>query len=447
MTNIQNILRCYATGMGIKSIADAFDISRNTVRKYVRLYQQSGLSMENLLSMPSHKVQELLGPSAERAVIPSERRQQLEALLPEYAERLKQRGVMVKTLFEEYSSTHPDGYRHAQFEALLYRYRLKTKAVGHVEHYAGDQMYVDFAGDRLAIVEPETGEKRKVEVFVAILPCSHYTYCEAVWSQKKEDLIKASENALHFYGGVPLAIVPDNLKSAVTSSDRHEPVIQEDFAAFAEHYGMAVYPARVRKPKDKALVENAVKLLYRSVYVDIKDREFHSLEELNEAIRASLERFNERKLSGRNQSRRQLFESVERDFLRPLPAMRHQMRQRKSVTVMRNSYVTLNKHHYSVPTKYIGKRVELVYDADTVEIFHSLTLVTSHHRDDTPYTYTQKEAHNLPGHHGAYEKDLDELYSRAAQIDNILLLFLKIVATPATNPKSTASLTDCDRIT
>ena len=247
--------------MGIKSIADAFDISRNTVRKYVRLYQQSGLSMENLLSMPSHKVQELLGPSAERAVIPSERRQQLEALLPEYAERLKQRGVMVKTLFEEYSSTHPDGYRHAQFEALLYRYRLKTKAVGHVEHYAGDQMYVDFAGDRLAIVEPETGEKRKVEVFVAILPCSHYTYCEAVWSQKKEDLIKASENALHFYGGVPLAIVPDNLKSAVTSSDRHEPVIQEDFAAFAEHYGMAVYPARVRKPKDKALVENAVKLL------------------------------------------------------------------------------------------------------------------------------------------------------------------------------------------
>ena len=154
------------------------------------------------------------------------------------------------------------------------------------------------------------------------------------WSQKKEDLIKASENALHFYGGVPLAIVPDNLKSAVTSSDRHEPVIQEDFVAFAEHYGMAVYPARVRKPKDKALVENAVKLLYRSVYVDIKDREFHSLEELNEAIRASLERFNERKLSGRNQSRRQLFESVERDFLRPLPAMRHQMRQRKSVTVI-----------------------------------------------------------------------------------------------------------------
>ena len=427
--------------MGIKSIADAFDISRNTVRKYVRLYQQSGLSMENLLSMPSHKVQELLGPSAERAVIPSERRQQLEALLPEYAERLKQRGVMVKTLFEEYSSTHPDGYRHAQFEALLYRYRLKTKAVGHVEHYAGDQMYVDFAGDRLAIVEPETGEKRKVEVFVAILPCSHYTYCEAVWSQKKEDLIKASENALHFYGGVPLAIVPDNLKSAVTSSDRHEPVIQEDFAAFAEHYGMAVYPARVRKPKDKALVENAVKLLYRSVYVDIKDREFHSLEELNEAIRASLERFNERKLSGRNQSRRQLFESVERDFLRPLPAMRHQMRQRKSVTVMRNSYVTLNKHHYSVPTKYIGKRVELVYDADTVEIFHSLTLVTSHHRDDTPYTYTQKEAHNLPGHHGAYEKDLDELYSRAAQIDNILLLFLKNVATAAKYSRSFSAAT------
>lgn len=227
---------------------------------------------------------------------------------------------------------------------------------------------------------------------------------------------------------MPLAIVPDNLKSAVSISDRHEPVINDSFAAFAEHYGVAVYPARVRRPKDKALVENAVKLLYRSVYAEIEQKEYNSLESLNEAIRKALGSFNDRKLTGRNQSRRQLFESVEQEYLRPLPAMRHQMKQRKSVTVMRNSFVTLEKHHYSVPTKYIGKRVELVFDADTVEIFHGLTLITSHHRDDTPYMYTQKDAHNLPGHHGTYEKDMDELYERAAQIDNIVLLYLKDVA-------------------
>lgn len=122
------------------------------------------------------------------------------------------------------------------------------------------RLYIDFAGDKLEVVDSESGECRSVEMFVAILPCSHYTYCEAVWSQSRQDLIKACENALHFYGGVPMAIVPDNLKAAVTRSDRNEPIINDEFAVFAEHYGCTVYPARVRHPKDKTLVENAVKL-------------------------------------------------------------------------------------------------------------------------------------------------------------------------------------------
>lgn len=193
------------------------------------------------------------------------------------------------------------------------RYRYQVKAIGHVEHMAGDQMYVDYAGDKLEIVDAESGEVHSVEVFVAILPCSHYTYCEAVWSQKKEDLIVACENALHFFGGVPMAIVPDNLQSAVTRSDRDEPIINEDFAAFAEFYGMAVFPARVLRPKDKALVENAVKLMYRSVYVDIEGLVFHDLASLNVAIQKSLETSNSRRLSGRRQSRRELFDEVEKD--------------------------------------------------------------------------------------------------------------------------------------
>lgn len=302
----------------------------------------------------------------------------------------------MKTLYEEYRETHPDGYRHASFGNYLMRYRMVTHVVGHVEHYAGDQMYIDFAGDKLEVVDSESGECRSVEVFVAILPCSHYTYCEAVWSQSRQDLIKACENALHFYGGVPMAIVPDNLKSAVTRSDRNEPVINEEFAAFAEHYGCTVYPTRVRHPKDKALVENAVKLLYRSVYADIEGLVFHSLESLNAAISESLSAFNGRRMSGRPQSRREQFEQIESDCLRPLPAIRHQMKERRSATVMRNGYVTFRLHHYSVPKEYIGKRVEIVYDADTLEIYHGLRLVTTHQRDDTPYSYTTKDAHGLP---------------------------------------------------
>ena len=413
--------------MGIKSISSAFDISRNTVRRYVRMYEDSGIPADKLPSISDSRLQEMFAIPGSRERTPSERGIRLDALLPEYASRLSRKGVTVKMLYEEYRRAHPDGYRHAAFGMKLNQFMLQTNAIGHVEHRAGDQMYIDFAGDRLEIVDEATAQVRKVEVFVAILPCSHYTYCEAVGSQKKEDLIKACENALHFYGGAPSAIVPDNLKSAVTRSDRNEPVINADFAAFADHYGCAVVPARVRRPRDKALVENAVKLMYRSVYVDIEGMVFHDLDSLNAAILKSLESFNGRKLTRRKESRRELFDTLEKECLRPLPARLHQMKQRTVATVMRNSYVTLNKHHYSVPTKYVGKRVDLVYDADTIDIYHGFSHVTTHHRDDTPYEYTRKASHNLPGRKGSYESDIDGLLGQAAQIDNIVLHYLRAV--------------------
>lgn len=413
--------------MGIKSISSAFDISRNTVRRYGRMYQDSGIPAEKLPSLSDARLQELFSIPGSREHKPSERQIRLEALLPEYAARLSRKGMTVKQLYEEYHADHPDGYLRASFGMKLRQFMLQTNAIGHVEHGAGDQMYVDFAGDRLEIVDEATAEVRKVEVFVAILPCSHYTYCEAVWSQKKEDLIKACENAIRFYRGAPCAIVPDNLKSAVTRSDRNEAVINPDFEAFAEHYGCAVVPARVRHPRDKALVENAVKLMYRSVYVDLEGMVFHDLESLNDAILRSLEKFNARNLTRRRESRRQLFDYVERDSLRPLPADRYQMRQRTVATVQRNSYVTLNKHHYSVPVQYVGKRVEMVYDNDKIDIFHGFTHVATHHRNDTPYGYTTKPSHNLPGRKGSCESDLQELLSRAAVIDNIVVHYLRAV--------------------
>ena len=354
--------------------------------------------------MPSSRIQEMFSEGVSRSQIPSQRQLELEALPPEYSARLSRRGVTVKSLYKEYHKTRPNGYKHASFGNYLMRYRMVTHVVGHIEHYADDQIYIDFASDKFEVIDNENGECRSVEMFVSILPCSHYTYCEAVWSQSRQDLIKACENALHFYGGVPMAIVPDNLKAAVVRSDRNDPVINEEFAAFAEHYGCTVYPARVRHPKDKALVENAVKLLYRSVYADVEELVFNSLESLNVAIFESLSAFNRRRMNGRSLSRR---EQIEAEYLRPLPAIRHQMKERRSATVMRNCYVTFKLHHYSVPKEYIGKRVEIVYDADTLEIYHGLRLVATHQRDDTPYAYTTKDAHGLPGRHGSYEKDLE----------------------------------------
>ncbi len=425
VTKLKNILRCYQSGMGLKEMSAVFHISRNSTRKYVRLFQSSDKSIEELLAMTEEQLRQELGQENVRHSKPSERETELEALLPEYAKQLTRNGMSKARLYEQYHAAYPDGYGLTMFKQALRQYLHQSKVVGHVEHYAGDQMYIDFAGDRLEVVSGMTGETKKAEVFVAILPFSRYTYCEAVWSQRKEDLIKGCEGAMRYFGGVPAAIVADNLKGAVSRSDRNEPVINEVFAAFAEHYGCAVYPARVRHPKDKALVENAVKLLYKSVYADIEGMTFGSLDELNTAIRISLLDFNEKTMAGRNVSRVQMFNRMEKDLLRPLPERSFTVKERKLMTVGKNCYVSLFKHHYSVPREHVGKRVVILYDADTVEIYCGLNLVAVHGRCDIPYAYSWKREHNLPGHYGAYDKDLEELFARAGQIDNIVLDYLR----------------------
>ena len=327
---IKSILRCYAFGMGIKETSDTFHASRNTVRKYVRLFLSSGKSIDQLLSLSDEQLHELFGSGDSRRREPSSRRVELEALLPGYVSRLTRKGMSVRKLFKEYQAEYPDGLQLSSFKRAVREYKFHVKVVGHVEHYAADQMYVDFAGDKLEVVDEMTGQTKKAEVFVAILPFSHYTYCEAVWSQRKEDLIKGCEDAMLYFEGAPAAIVPDNLKAAVTRSDRNESVINDDFAAFAEYYGCAVYPARVRHPKDKDLVENAVKLLYRSVYLDIEGMTFSSLEDLNAAIHVSLHDFNAEVMAGREASRREMFLRGEKDYLRPLPHKRYVMKERES---------------------------------------------------------------------------------------------------------------------
>lgn len=207
--------------MSIKSIYSAFHLSRNTVRKYVRRYQESGLTLDLLMTMSEEKLQKMFLDNQNRSRKPSARMDELEALIPDYVKRLSRKGVTVKSLHEEYLREHPDGYKYSTFKRAVRRQKYHVRVVGHVEHLAGGQMYIDYAGDKLDIVDAETGEVPSVEVFVAILPCSHYTYCEAVWSQKKEDLIVACENALHFFGGAPIAIVPDNLKAVTVMKNSY----------------------------------------------------------------------------------------------------------------------------------------------------------------------------------------------------------------------------------
>lgn len=415
---IKHILRCYQSGMSIRSISSSLLISRNTVKRYIRIYEDMGIELERLLKMDEQHLHELFGVDIDNASARSAEYKYLEEHIPEYIKRLKSRGTTRRFLYEEYLKNRPQGYSYCSFCLYLRREREVKVPVGRIDHIAGDQMYVDFAGDKLYLSEEKTGDKVPVEVFAAILPCSQITYYEAVPSQKKEYLIQACENAFHYFGGVPNAIVPDNLKSAVTKPGGIEPVINDDFAAFADHYGCVVFPARVRKPKDKALVENAVRLLYREVYSKMMGLKFNDLEALNIEIVKHTDALNSRKMYNRSYSRRERFLEVEKDRLHTLPATRFISKNRKTATVMRNSYVSLNNHYYSVPKEYIGDTVELLYDGDTVEIYHKFRHITTHRRDDTPFTYSEKRKSYLASAIGyeACKNGVKTLYSNASKL-------------------------------
>lgn len=237
--------------------------------------------------------------------------------------------------------------------------------------------------------------------------------------QRKEDFIGSCENALHFFGGVPQALVTDNLKSAVTKASRYEAVLNEDFASFGDHYDIALCPARGYKPKDKALVENAVKLTYRHIYTRLEGQKFSDLHSLNLALRSALEIYNNKQFSSKSYSRRDHFEDVERDVLRPLNPIRFELRTHLTVTVNRYGHVRLKEdnHSYSVPHIHIGKRVKLLYGNDSVAAYMDHELVASHKRDRTLHGYTTNPDHQPPQHRYVSEWSPENFLAQARAID------------------------------
>lgn len=269
-----------------------------------------------------------------------------------------------------------------------------------MQHEAGDKMFVDYAGKKLHHVEYGTGEIIECEFFVSVLGQSQYTYAEASPSQRKEDFISSVQKALHYYGGVPKVLVPDNLKSAVSKSGKYDPALNEDFLDMANHYGCGVLPARSRKPRDKSLVENHIRTLYTRVHAELSQVTFFSLEELNGAILRCLEKHNGVPFQGKDYSRRQVFEQTEREALNPLPDQWYEIKKTKQVTVMKNCHVQLSddRHYYSVPYRHIGEKVKLSYTSKEVCVYLKGERVAFHLRDRKPYKYTTVKEH-LPSHH------------------------------------------------
>jgi transposase len=360
----------------------------------------------------------------------NERLQILFSLFPAIEKELKRKGVTRQLLWKEYKTNHPDGVGLSQFKHYFSQWKAQVNPTMHMEHKAGDKLYVDFAGDKLEIINEQTGEVKPVEVFVAILGASQLTYVEAVMTQQKEDFIFACENALHYCGGVPAAIVPDNLKSAVSKSSKYEPTLNETFADFAEHYGTAILPARAYRPRDKALVENAVRIIYTRIYVKVKRQQYFTLQDLNAAILTALEEHNNAPLRGRNYSRRQQFNEVERNVLMPLPELRYELKKHQYATVAKNGHVGLSadKHYYSVPYRFIGKKVKLLYSRSSVEIFYNYERIALHERTKSAYRYTTEKDHMASTHRFVSEWTPERFTSWAASIhEDVRLYVLKVL--------------------
>lgn len=415
MTKLRTIIRLYEDRVGLKTIAVMARISRNTVKKYISIYQSLHLSYQDFQRMSDAELHALF--CVKEAPAPNPRMEALEERLPSIIKKLSKKGMTTFKLWQEYIKECPSGYGITQFRISVQRYRMVNNPSMRMEHKAGDKMFIDYTGSKLWIY-PHGEQPREVEVFVAILGCSLLTYVEASGSQSKEDLITACENALYYYRGVPQAVVPDNLKSAVTKASRYEAIINQEFERFAEHYGLVVISTRVRKPKDKSHVENAVKLTYKDIFTELERLHCPDLASLNAAIRFCLERYNNQLLSRRNYSRRSYFEEIEQETLRPLNPIRYQIKKSLMATVDKYGYVRLKEdiHYYSVPHTYIGKKLRVTYTASDVEIYDGYERIASHTRSRLQFKYTTDPIHLSPKHKAIAEWSPESFIAQAREI-------------------------------
>jgi transposase len=428
MIKIRQILRLHSQGRSKLQIAAQTGIARNTLKKYLKEFTTSKLTFDEISVLSDKDLEDLFVKLEDKPV--NDKLQKLFSLFPTMDKELKKKGVTRKMLWGDYKLKHPDGFGASQFKRYFAQWKDQVNPTMHMEHKAGDKLYVDFAGEKLCIIDKDSGEVLMVEVFLAILGASQLTYVEAVMTQQKEDFIAACEGALHYCGGVPAAIVPDNLKSAVIKSSKYEPTINETFADFAEHYGTTILPARAYKPRDKALVENAVRISYTRINARIRGNNYYSLAELNAAIRTALEDHNNTLLTGRNYTRRQQFEEIERSALMPLPPLRYELKKQHFGTVGKNGHVGLgpDKHYYSVPYMHIGKKVKLLYSRNTVEIYWNYLCIAKHDRTKSAYQYTTNKDHLASTHRFVSEWTPQKFISWAEGIhEDVKLYILKIL--------------------
>jgi transposase len=398
MSKIRKVIKFHCEGISKVFISIYLSLSRNTVKKYISLFKVLDIPFSEFNKQSDAELEAIFVLKPIEIIDP--KLQKTYDFFPQMERELKKFGVTIHIMWEKYIKENPDGYQSSQFRFHYKNWSKKVNPVMHMKHKSGDKMYVDYAGKTLSIRDKLSGENTEVQFFGSILGASQYTYCEATPSQKKEDFVQSVENAMRFYEGVLSAIVPDNLKSAVIKSSRFEPTINETLADLAEHYETTILPRRAYKPRDKSLVEGAVKILYGRIYVGLKDLQFYSIEALNEKIWSLLEQHNTKMLTARPYSRLDLFLEYEKFKLRALPLERFEINYQSFATVMQNGHLQLgeDKNYYSVPFHYLKKKVKLLYTKYTVKIYQKFNRIAKHSRNYKPYIYTTNPEYFTSSH-------------------------------------------------
>jgi transposase len=377
-----------------RKIAESCLIARSTVAEYLFRFQQAALSWPLPEAMDDARLEELLFPPT---VLPPS----IERPLPDWLyihSELRRKGVTLSLLWQEYKAQHPTGYQYSQFCYWYRQWAKKIDPVMRQEHRAGEKLFVDYAGMTIPVYDHQAAKAREAQIFVAVLGASNYCFAEATWTQSLPDWIASHARAFAYFGGVPWIVVPDNLKTGITKACFYEPDINPTYLDMANHYGTAVIPTRVRKPKDKAKVETGVQIVERWILARLRDRQFFGLHSLNQAITLLLAELNQKPFQKLPGNRKSLFEALDRPALKPLPAYPYQYAEWKKARVNIDYHIEVDRHYYSVPHQLIQKQLDVRITTNTLECFYKNKRVASHIRSCQQGRHTTVKEHMPKSH-------------------------------------------------
>jgi len=398
MRKLKEIFRlCWGLGISVRQAAQSCGVGRTTVRDYLDRASKAGLHWPLPEELDETALENLLFPSTVPLSITRRNMPPFEYIHKELARK----GVTLQLLWHEYRENNPEGYQYSQF-CLRYRAWLKTLEISCRQNYkAGEKCFVDYAGDTVPIHDPVTDRITPAYLFVATLGASNYTYAEACLSRDLPSWISAHVHMFGYFGAVPAIITPDNTKTGVTHPSRYEPDLNPAYQDMAAHYATTVIPARVKKPRDKAKVESSVLIAELWIIAALRNHTFFSIGELNRVIREKVEEMNNRPLQKIKVSRRELFATIDKPAMKPLPDRTYEYAEWEKHKVNIDYHVEIGRHYYSVPYQLRGEAVDARMTANTVEIFFKGKRVASHVRSSRPGMHTTLTEH-MPESHKRY---------------------------------------------